>query len=102
MLVKAHNLPEPTREYKFHPDRKWRLDFAWINEMIAVEIEGGVWIGGGHNRGKGYIKDCEKYNNAVILGWRLLRFAGDNIDMDMIKKLLFPTEVGFEVKRTIT
>lgn len=101
MLVKAHNLPLPVREHKFHPTRKWRFDFAWPDEMVAVEIEGGIWVGGAHNRPKHFISDCEKYNNAVILGWRLLRFARDNMDIDMVKRLLYPQPVGFNVKRTI-
>jgi len=38
-----------------------------------MEIEGGTWVSGRHTRGKGYLNDLEKYNEAVILGWRLLR-----------------------------
>lgn len=62
-------------EYRFHPTRKWRFDFAWPEMMIAVEIEGGTWAGGRHSRGKGFEKDCEKYNEAAILGWTVLRFT---------------------------
>jgi very-short-patch-repair endonuclease len=47
--------------------------------MIAVEIEGGVFTSGGHSRGKGYEKDCEKYNAAVKLGWRVLRYSTDMV-----------------------
>ena len=68
-------LPEPEREYRFYPPRKWRLDLAWPPQMIAVEIEGGVWIGGRHVRGVGFEKDLEKYNTAATWGWRLLRYT---------------------------
>ena len=27
--LKAVGMPDPVREYKFHPDRRWRLDFYW-------------------------------------------------------------------------
>ena len=60
-------------EYKFHPTRKWRFDFANIEKHIAVEVEGGVWIRGRHTRGQGYIADMEKYNEAALLGWRVIR-----------------------------
>lgn len=67
-------LPNMEREYKFHPTRKWRFDFAWPDYKIAAEIEGGVWSQGRHVRGQGFIDDCEKYNEAVALGWTVLRF----------------------------
>lgn len=63
------------REFRFHPSRKWRLDFALPNEKIAIEFEGGVFINGGHNRGVIYAKNCEKYREALILGWQVLRYT---------------------------
>ena len=72
-------LPVPERQYYFHPTRKWRVDFAWPEFMLIVELEGGVWVRGAHNRGAGFIKDCIKYNEAAVLGWTVLRFAGGMI-----------------------
>lgn len=72
--IRAANLPLPEREYKFHPVRKWRFDFAWADRRIAVEVEGAVWTGGRHTRGSGFTSDCEKYNQAALLGWRVFRF----------------------------
>lgn len=69
----AAGLPEPVAEYRFHPVRKWRFDYAWPAQKIALEVEGGVWTGGRHTRGAGFLKDCEKYNTAAIFGWRVLR-----------------------------
>lgn len=65
------------QEYKFHPERKWRFDFAIDPEgyKIAIEIEGGTYIGGRHTRGKGYANDCEKYSSATVLGWSVLRYT---------------------------
>jgi hypothetical protein len=57
--------------------REWRFDVAAPVQRIAIEIEGGVWTRGRHTRGKGYIEDMEKYNRAVVLGWRLLRYTPD-------------------------
>lgn len=67
---------EPKPEYKFHPSRKWKFDFAFPDRMVAVEIEGGVWTGGRHTRGSGFIADMEKYNAAASLGWFVFRFDG--------------------------
>ena len=67
--------PVPEIEVRFHPTRKWKFDCAWPDRMIAVEIEGGIWIRGRHNRGAGYLKDMEKYNAAAKLGWRVFRFG---------------------------
>lgn len=66
---------EVVQEYQFHPHRKWRFDYAIPAHKIAIEVEGGAWIEGRHNRATGFIKDMEKYNNAAVMGWRLLRFT---------------------------
>lgn len=63
------------KEYRFHPERRWRFDYADVEHKIAIELEGGVWVRGRHNRGAGYIKDTKKYNAATVLGWRVLRYC---------------------------
>lgn len=77
--IRAAKLWEPVREYKFDPVRKWRFDFAWPNILIAAEVEGGIWTGGRHTRGKGFLNDCEKYNQAVLAGWKVFRFPVEMI-----------------------
>ena len=72
--IKIAGLPEPKREYRFHHTRKWRADFAWPEFKLIAEVEGGVWNQGRHVRGKGFIDDCEKCNEAATLGWTVLRF----------------------------
>lgn len=73
-------LGTPLAEYRFHPTRKWRFDFAFPEVNLAVEAEGGVFVGGRHTRGVTYAKDCEKYNQAALLGWTVLRYTMQNID----------------------
>lgn len=64
----------------------WSADFAIPDRMLLLEVEGGTWmqakvqpdgtvITGHHSHPVGYEKDCEKYNAAAILGWRVLRFT---------------------------
>jgi len=93
------DLPEPDTEILFHPKRKWRLDIGWWPYMLCIAVQGAVWgqpvrchkcgvqvrkrtkagkwvpvreAGGRHVRGDGFEKDCEKYSQAALLGWRVL------------------------------
>ncbi len=78
--IKVSGLPEPEREYRFANPRLWRFDFAWPDYRLAVECEGGIWAGGRHTRGAGFERDCEKHNQAILSGWRILRFTRRQID----------------------
>src|SRR5574337_760677 len=71
-MCRACGLLVPEAEFRFHPVRKWRFDYAWPGMKVALEVEGGMWVDGRHNRGSGQVKDLEKYSEAAILGWRIL------------------------------
>lgn len=79
--LRAAGLPTPVREFRFHPTRRWRADLAWPDLRLIVEVEGGTFLRtpGRHNRPIGMRKDAEKYNAAVLLGYRLLRVTSDMI-----------------------
>ena len=64
---------EVVKEFRFHPTRRWRFDYAIPSHKIALEVEGGVFTGGRHIRSKGFIGDMEKYNEAARLGWTVVR-----------------------------
>ena len=87
-LCKSFKIPTPDQEVKFIDKRKFRFDFAWVDEKLAVEIEGGVWIQGRHTRGSGYVKDMEKYNLAAEAGWRVLRFTPQQIKKEETYKII--------------
>ncbi|AOA58259.1 DUF559 domain-containing protein [Acinetobacter larvae] len=72
--LKAHGIAFD-QEFKFCETRKWRADFHIVGHKLLVEVEGGIWSGGRHTRGKGYQADIEKYNAATILGYTVLRFS---------------------------
>ncbi len=83
---------QPEREYRFAPPRRFRFDFAWPEEMVALEVDGGRWLpGGGRHASDG---DYEKLNIAATLGWRVLRVTGDMVKrnpamiIDMLKLVL--------------
>lgn len=79
LQMRLESIPTPEREYRFHPTRMWRADFGWPDKRLLVECEGGVWIRGRHTTGQGFVADVEKYNAAVLLGYRLLRFTADMV-----------------------
>ena len=79
MLCKEHGLPLPEKEFRFHPPRRWRIDYAWSEHKLAVEIEGGRWIQGRHNRPIGFKLDMEKYNQLAMDGYWLLRFTPEEV-----------------------
>jgi hypothetical protein len=84
----AHGLPAPEFEHQFAKPRRWRFDACWPAQMVALEVEGGAWVGGRHNRGGGYLQDMVKYNRAVILGWRLLRCTPQQVNSGEVFALL--------------
>src|SRR5690606_14166815 len=67
------------QEFEFHPKRKWRADFHLVGKKILVEVEGAIWSGGRHTRGKGYLGDMEKYNAATMMGFQVIRFSTDQV-----------------------
>jgi hypothetical protein len=76
-------------EYQFAQPRKWRFDYAWVGVGVALEVEGGTWRkGGGAHRGTGFLRDLEKYNEAVCQGWRIIRCTPQQRDSGEILETL--------------
>lgn len=92
--MKAAKLPEFVRSYHFasvHVGegkgvrkrlkeaglKNWASDFAFIEQKIIVEIEGGGWLKiGGHTSGTGFADDLIKYDAAMSQGWVVYRCDG--------------------------
>jgi very-short-patch-repair endonuclease len=80
--------PELVEEYRFHPVRKWRYDFAHISSKVAVELQGGIWSGGRHGRGYGIVGDYEKMNESQFCGWTVIQLSSKQITMENAEKIL--------------
>ncbi len=92
VICKTDLKVECVKEYKFHPKRRWRFDYAIPDHKIALEVEGGVWTGGRHIRAQGFLGDMEKYNTATLMGWRVFRTTPDDllkmVTLNMVKQAI--------------
>jgi len=80
--------PALEAEYLFDAIRDWRADFAHVPSRTLIEIEGGIYSGGRHVRGKGYEDDCKKYNAATMQGWRVIRLTAAMLQPDVIERVI--------------
>lgn len=78
------------QQYRFHPTRKWLIDFAWeaapvqcefdkdwmYCRKIALEVNGGTYMRGrnrgAHSRGARQRQDYEKWSELSLLGWTVI------------------------------
>lgn len=84
-LLESSGLPRPVAEHQFHPGRRWRFDFAWVEYKVALEVEGGIYGRGkkcpacgqrkvgAHTSIERLKTDMEKYFYASLLGWVVAR-----------------------------
>ena len=89
---KSQGLPEPEFEVEYIPGRKFRLDVAWPQYKIGIEVQGGLWMKAAHSTGKGIKRDMEKRNLGILAGWRVIECEPKDLCtadvVDMIKKLM--------------
>lgn len=107
LLCKSELGMECVKEYKFHPVRKWRFDYAIPSALVALEVEGGVWTGGRHINPKGFLNDMEKYNAATLMGWAVYRTTPDDLytgkTLELLKTAIFGSnqpEIGSKSSKT--
>jgi hypothetical protein len=106
--IEALGLPRPRREVRFAAEhvglgkglrkrleseglRDWRLDFLF-DDWLAVEINGGTYMGGRHTRGAALNSEYRKLNFANSLGLTVLVFDSKMVKsgeaVDQVKRLL--------------
>jgi len=66
------------RQYKPIPTRLYKSDFYLPDFNLIIEIEGGQWVNGRHQRGYGFKQDIEKYNALTLAGYKILRLTTDH------------------------
>ena len=81
-------------EHLFHESRKWRFDVAWPAMKLAVELHGGTWTRGRHQRGGGFVRDREKMRAGVAAGWRVLEYTDEDLRVR-------PAQIVEEIQRAL-
>lgn len=85
LLIAGRDLPNPVREHVFDSKRKWRFDFCWPEQRVAVEVEGGLnKAQSGHRSKAGIQRDVDKYNAATVQGWKVLRVTADMLTLNPV------------------
>ena len=69
----------PALEFFAVPGRRFRWDMAWPDKKVLAEIQGAIWVKGGHSTGTGISRDAEKSNLATLLGYKCLTFTAEHI-----------------------
>ena len=75
--IQQDGLPLPEWQYMIEDHR---ADFAWPDLRICVEIQGGTWKRGAHNRAQGYADDRILNDRRQLAGWIVLEFTRDHLD----------------------
>ena len=79
------------REYKFHPTRKWRWDYALPAIKVCVEYQGlnfGHGGASGHQTIKGIVAENWKYSEGAIDGWCIVLINAVSIESGLAHDLI--------------
>ena len=102
--ILKQQFPGLESEYRFNSERRYRFDYCWPAAKIALEIEGGVWTGGRHTRGAGFVRDIEKYNSAALIGWRVFRVTPQMVKngqaIELLEKIFHSEQGASHGRRT--
>lgn len=72
-ICQGIGIKAPVCEFHHIPGRRFRLDYAWPDYRIGLEVQGGIWTRGRHSRGPGQKTDMEKNNLGILNGWRVFQ-----------------------------
>jgi very-short-patch-repair endonuclease len=63
-------------EYQYNiPDTRYRVDFANIEEKVAIELDGYEY----HNSKDQFTNDRKRQRELENIGWRVIRFSGSEV-----------------------
>lgn len=88
LLWRALGGPPLEHEFRFSPPRRWKADFCCHEARLLIEIEGGVYTHGRHTSIKGFLNDAEKYLEAELLGYTVMRLTDKQITAETLKRII--------------
>lgn len=74
-VLRAAALPEPKREFGTGPGMRYRVDFAWPNTRVLLEVDGFDT----HGTPEALQADLARQNELVSAGWAPLRYTWRDI-----------------------
>lgn len=95
LAAHGSDLPAPLRQYHWCAWRRYRADYAWPEQRLMVEVQGGNWVAGRHARGSGLEKEYERAGIAATLGWRIVPLSTTMIAeqpalcLELVRQALF-------------
>ena len=88
LLWRALGGPPLEHEFRFSPPRRWKADFCCREARLLIEIEGGVYTHGRHTSIKGFLNDAEKYLEAELLGYTVMRLTDKQLNQETLKRII--------------
>jgi hypothetical protein len=77
-LFSRYHLPVPESELTTGDDGEYRLDFAYVDIRLAIEVDGYVWhFSPQHKR-----RDEARRNALVLQGWQILVYTWRDVTED--------------------
>ena len=86
--IKAAKLPEPVRQFRYVPGRKFTADFAYTERRLLIHVDGGVYSRQAHGSITGILADIARQNLATLGGYRALRVTPDMVKDGTALKLI--------------
>ena len=80
--------PVLATEHRYHKTRMWRFDYAHLDTNVAIELDGGLFTGGGHVRPQHVQDTCDKKNEAILAGWVVFTLGTGIITEDRVRAIV--------------
>ena len=90
-VFKRYCLPAPKAELHAGPDGRYRIDYAYAPQKVAVELFGYAW----HHSPEQMAADLARQRALVLEGWKVLVFSWQDVQRD-------PARVAAEIRTALS